>query len=357
MNKIKNVTIIAHGFGVGGYSGEKRVYLEAIKALEENNLNITIISFFKPVWNNKYNVKYLIPFSFSRFDKYQRLLVWLLARKEKNTDLFLNLSGVPIPLSRIAKHVIYAGAPVIANVPSKYSTSILWRLYLKPWAFIVNNLKREAKRAFFIANSYYSKKAIEQVYETKVSKVIYPPVDVEFYSKAFNENDREPIILTIGRFERGKMLENTIKVASMASVKAILVGSLSDVKYYNWLRGLAKDLDANVRFMPNLSSEELLKIMRISSIYFHPTIGEHFGIPVVEAMSAGLIPIVPKESGASEIVPDFSYSNLEEASNLVKSLVTPPISLRREIQKKALNFNSNRFRAELIKYLFSLENH
>lgn len=357
MDRIKNVTVIAHGFGVKGYSGEKKVYLEAIKALDENNLNITIISFFKPVWDSKYNVKYLVPFKFTRFDKYQRLLVWLIARREKNTDIFLNLSGVPIPLSRIAKHVIYAGAPAIANVPSKYSTSILWRLYLKPWAIVVNNLKKEAKRAFFIANSYYSKNAIEQVYEINVGKVIYPPVDVEFYSRAYNEGDRDPIVLTIGRFERGKMLENTIKVASMANVKAILVGSLSDEKYYNRLKELAKNLNANVEFMPNLSSEELLKVMRVSSIYFHPTVGEHFGIPVVEAMSAGLIPIVPEESGASEIVPDFSYRDLEGALNLVKSFINPPISLRREMQKKAWSFNSNRFRAELVEYLFNLGNH
>ncbi|MCY0859042.1 MAG: glycosyltransferase family 4 protein [Sulfolobaceae archaeon] len=354
MERIKNVTVIAHGFGVKGFSGEKRVYLEAIKALQENGIGFKIVSFFKPSWTNEYEVKYLLPFQFTRFDKYQRLLIWFIARRQRDTDLFLNLSGVPIPLSNISKHVIYAGAPAIANVPTKYSSSLFWRLYIKPWSLIIKRLREEAKKAIFIANSYYSKKAIEEVYQTNVEKVIYPPVNVEFFSKAFNENDREPIILTIGRFERGKMLENTIKVSSRAKVKAVIVGTLSDKKYFEELNKLAKELNADVTFLPNIRDEELLDIMRKASVYFHPTIGEHFGIPVVEAMSAGLIPIVPKESGSSEVVPEFSYSNLEEASDLVLKVINSGVTLRREIQKRALAFSSSRFRRELIDSIFRL---
>ncbi len=48
-----------------------------------------------------------------------------------------------------------------------------------------------------------------------------------------------------------------------------------------------------IRFEINASLDTLLYIMRESSVYFHPMIGDHFGVSVVEAIAAGLIPVVP----------------------------------------------------------------
>ncbi|MEM3324507.1 MAG: glycosyltransferase, partial [Metallosphaera sp.] len=81
-------------------------------------------------------------------------------------------------------------------------------------------------------------------------------------------------------------------------------------------------------------------------VYFHPTIGEHFGTPVVEAMSAGLIPVVPRESGASEVSP-WSYRDLEEAKDLVLNALKVPSSKRKELNVKAQEFRKDTFQEKM----------
>ncbi len=48
--------------------------------------------------------------------------------------------------------------------------------------------------------------------------------------------------------------------------------------------------------------------MRKSKVYFHPMVGEHFGISIVEAMAAGLVPVVSDVGGPTEFVPKNTIS-------------------------------------------------
>ncbi|AWR94715.1 glycosyltransferase [Acidianus brierleyi] len=342
MREIKKVAVIAHGYGYRGYSGEGKVYLEGVNALKDHNLDYILVTFSKLNINDN---EYVVPFKFRRFDKYQRLLVWFAARRIKPL-FFLNLSGVPIPLSKISPHIIYAGAPAISSAPTKYSSSLFWKAYLFPFKIIAKKLSEEAKKSYIIANSFYSLRKIEEAYNTRVRKVIYPPVDVDFYKKAFTEK-RSEIFLSIGRIEKGKMLENSIKLSAKSGIKGIIIGSLGDRKYLEYLYRLVKELEANIEIYTDLASDKILEIMKIASVYFHPTIGEHFGIPVIESMSAGLIPIVPRESGSYEIVPEYSYNNLDEASSLLKNVIYTDIKTRKELSEKADFFNSKRFKDQL----------
>ncbi|AOL15808.1 glycosyl transferase family 1 [Sulfolobus sp. A20] len=354
MREIK-VAVIAHGLGMSKtYSGEGNVYKTVFEMLNEEKIQYIAVSFSKP-YDLFLPSVYSLPFHLSKFDKYQRLLSYYTAKKVK-PKLYINLSGVPLPLSNLAPHIIYAGAPSISNVPSKYNRSLIWKLYLLPFRTIVNRMKDEAKRAKIIANSRYSAKAIAEVYNIQEPEVIYPPVDVEFYSKAYNENSRDNAFLTIGRIERGKMLENSILLSAKTGIKGIIVGSLNEKSYMQKLIKLRNKLNADIEIYTNLGREELLKIMEKVKIYFHPTMGEHFGIPVIEAMSSGLIPIVPKESGAYEIVPEFSYSDIDEASKILKDLIEDKrdIEIRREMKKRSLGFDKVTFKNKFMSKILTL---
>jgi glycosyltransferase involved in cell wall biosynthesis len=48
-------------------------------------------------------------------------------------------------------------------------------------------------------------------------------------------------------------------------------------------------------------------------------VGEHFGMAVLEAMAAGLIPVVPNEGGLTEFVPQkYQFDTLEKAAEIIK---------------------------------------
>ncbi|WP_338600327.1 glycosyltransferase family 4 protein [Sulfolobus tengchongensis] len=353
MKKIK-VAVIAHGLGMSkGYSGEGNVYKTFFEMLNERNIDYIAVSFSKP-YDRTIPSIYSLPFHLPKLDKYQRLLTYFTAKKIK-PDLYLNASGIPIPLSDIAPHIIYSGAPAISNLPSKYNRSLFWKLYLLPFRVIINRIKDEAKRAKIIANSRYSAKAIAEVYQISEPDVIYPPVDVEYFLKAYNENEREDFFITVARIERGKTLENAILLSAKSGIKGVIVGSLNEKSYLKKLNEMKRKLNANVEIYTNLPRDELSKILSKAKVYFHPTVGEHFGIPVIEAMATGTIPIVPKESGAYEVVPEFSYSNIEEAVDILKELIeNKNIELRREMKRRALSFNKENFKQKIFDKISSI---
>lgn len=56
------------------------------------------------------------------------------------------------------------------------------------------------------------------------------------------------------------------------------------------------------------------------SIYVHPALFEPFGITVLEAMSAGLLPVVTKQTGISEVLKDNGLKNLLARDNKPETL-------------------------------------
>ena len=90
--------------------------------------------------------------------------------------------------------------------------------------------------------------------------------------------------------------------------------------YYSELKQMVLDLGLTdyITFEINASLDKLLSIIRESRVYFHPMIGEHFGMSVLEAMAAGLIPVVPNEGGLIEFVPqEYQFNTIEQAAEII----------------------------------------
>lgn len=102
----------------------------------------------------------------------------------------------------------------------------------------------------------------------------------------------------------------------------IIVGNLDEYNHghYISLKEMVDDLNLKdyVRFEIDASIDKLVLNMKKSKVYFHPRSGEHFGILIVEAMSAGLIPVVPDKGEQTEFVPaKYQYNTLEQASQII----------------------------------------
>lgn len=222
-----------------------------------------------------------------------------------------------------------------------------------------------------LTNSYFSKRAIEKLYGSAVKPiVIYPPVDVEkFRTNALHSNERENLILVISRFSPDKQLENVVDICRILvndlklNANMVLVGNIAagDDRYLEMLRRLTQKhgLNDNLVIEVDASFDRLLELMRKSKVYLHPFAGEPFGISTVEAMSAGLIPVVPDEGGYTEFVPEYyQFHTHQQAADIIgKILIASDNNMqteRAQLSESVSKFSNERYQAELRKVIESL---
>jgi glycosyltransferase involved in cell wall biosynthesis len=198
------------------------------------------------------------------------------------------------------------------------------------------------RNSTILTNSEYSRKAILDTYGIDDAIVLSPPVDVDTFRNlalsssssppSIDDDDdgREDIILVLSRIDPEKNIENAINFAKTLNENKIgkgmiIAGSLDPYfyGYYNKLKKMVMDLNLNdyITFEIDASFDKLLSVMRRCKAYFHPRSGEHFGMSIVEAMSAGLIPVVPDVGGQTEFVPrKYQFHELNQAAQITSSV-------------------------------------
>ena len=203
-----------------------------------------------------------------------------------------------------------------------------------------------------ITNSEYSRTAIVNACGLDNIYILSPPIDIETFRNvalmANGDDETNDIILVISRIAPHKKIENAIKLAKILKDNNVgkemkIVGNLYYYffDYYSELKQMVLDLGLTdyITFEINASLEKLLSIIRQSRVYFHPMIGEHFGMAVLEAMAAGLIPVVPNQGGVTEFVPQkYQFNTIEHAAEIIMHIFDhlpkkEPIELQNDIYK------------------------
>lgn len=110
---------------------------------------------------------------------------------------------------------------------------------------------------------------------------------------------------------------------------------------------LQYNLENNIKINPNVSFQELQEQVKESKLWIHPTPEVPFGISIVEAMSADLIPIVPDNGGATEFVPpQYQYRTIEDASNMIYKIlknINRKYDGKIEMEKQKIKKLANKF--------------
>ena len=182
-----------------------------------------------------------------------------------------------------------------------------------------------------ITNSEFSRRAIVNAFGLDHIYILSPPIDIDTFRNvalmANGDDETNDTILVISRIAPHKNIENAIKLAKILKDNNVgkgmkIVGNLYYYffDYYSELKQMVLDLGLTdyITFEINASLDKLLSIIRESRVYFHPMIGEHFGMAVLEAMAAGLIPVVPNEGGLTEFVPqEYQFNTIEQAAEII----------------------------------------
>lgn len=269
----------------------------------------------------------------------------------KQYDLLFYLTDGSIFISSAKRNILHIQTPLVGQ-PAR---SIWGKIKLKFWDSIIYNSKFTQR---------YSRKNWP-----KASVVIYPPADIN----KIKPLEKKKYILSVGRFfgflkdKKHEIIINTFK--DLFRDKRVrgwslhLVGSASegDKSYLDRLKKLAAGLPIN--FYPNLGYDELVKLYGQSSIYWHasgfgeedPTKMEHFGISTVEAMAAGLVPVVIGKGGQTEIVEHGKSGYLWDSLDEFKGFTLRVIEnidilgkMSREVQKRSKKFSKESFAKQIL---------
>src|SRR5215204_1376520 len=254
-------------------------------------------------------------------------------------------------------------------------TSKIWKLYIKPYLFISNNINYDndidfshLRKGTIIANSNYTRNAIKKVWNID-STVIYPPCPqhsfpVEDKIKKIEKKDTELMtVCSLGRFVPEKKYETILQIAKhRPQIKFELIGGVADdkISYFNSLKNKASE---NVTFHVNATENQKMEILKRSKILLHSFKGEHFGIALIEAMSAGLIPISHNSGAAKEdnIVDEkYRYNDdLDSALNCLDIAISEwNLDKASQLRQYAQNFSMENYNKNLKQFITNwIESH
>jgi len=289
-----------------------------------------------------------------RLTVYKRFFTEYISKVSGDYDLVLETqSNIPSPTD-----ISYIHYPAWTDFLKEKGKSPHWRLYDWIVKLYASTLKNEITPGRVLTNSSWTAAQIFKVHHI-VADIVYPPVDVEYFSRVYSNENREKLIVTTSRFVAGKMLHKVVDVAAkLRDYTFVLIGSTTEhsQKILESIERKIKEQGLNnVIVETNLPRSRVLKYLETARFYLHPEFPEHFGISIVEAMAAGAVPIVYRDGGAwhdvvSRVSDVLGYGSIEEVPGIVKRLEssTDYLELRRKSMEVSRMFTYENFKRNLL---------
>lgn len=160
---------------------------------------------------------------------------------------------------------------------------------------------------FQMSNSTWTYEHMTNIWPQVKSAKLFPPCSTELYRSTTDAQMRANIIVSFAQFrpeKRHKMQVDIFKkvVNKYPNMKLHIVGSTrdpSDQALFDELQGYINQLGLgnDVILRPNLPFVEVKKLFSNAKLGIHTMRDEHFGISIIEMMSAGLVTIAHNSAG------------------------------------------------------------
>lgn len=224
-----------------------------------------------------------------------------------------------------------------------------------------------------ICNSEFTKNVVDKEYGfSDKSVVIYPPVDVASFRP---KKKKENIILYVGRFSElaqskgQEVLVQVFKKMNLVNWQLVLAGGV-EVGADKFLKKLRKKIGSrNIEIMESPSFGELKELYGRAKIFWsasgygvdeekEPMRVEHLGITPIEAMSAGVVPIIFAAGGHKETVKNeftgFLWKTKKGLLMKTRKLVKDPKlmnQMAKNAKEESQKYSYDRFEKEIINLL------
>lgn len=198
------------------------------------------------------------------------------------------------------------------------------------------------------------------------AEVLYPPARMV---EPAPEADRTRTVVTVGRIGGGgtdkghRLAADTFRRASLDGWQLCIAGALNYREAAAEKGALREIGGASVSVRADPTRRDVEQLYRTSRIYWHfaghgsppgSVHNEHFGISVVEAMSAGTVPLAFASAGPWEILAGIDYClwrSVDEVIEKTRELAAKE-GLRRDLaaecRRRADDFRSERFEHDAV---------
>ncbi|MEM2291969.1 MAG: glycosyltransferase [Nitrososphaerota archaeon] len=301
---------------------------------------------------------------------YSRFVQWFLrdflyvSKLRGNYDLMINTKPLlPITFADVMYMHFFSFPGSLEVYYEKYKNALM-KVYKIPHDVMIGlsaeTFNKSKFKPIVMTNSHFSKQVIMEHLDVKPI-VVYPPVNVEKYLPLSKHKERRNFILTISRIEEGKGLDIIPEIAKKVSgAKFVIIGSVSSGVYFYHLCKLIRNMGVadKITIIPNANENVKKALLAQAKIFLHPMKYEHFGIAIVEAMAAGLVPLVNKTGGPWTDILDYkqgvygyAFEEVDSCGTFIAEILKDN-NLRREVAERAIErsryFNDKTFRNKLI---------
>jgi glycosyltransferase involved in cell wall biosynthesis len=165
-------------------------------------------------------------------------------------------------------------------------------------------------------------------------------------------------------FKKQQVMVNAFKHMIDSGLKAwnfVVITSIRDTSNEQFQAMISSARGYPIEFLINKNNRELWEFYNKAKIYWHasgygedlekyPHFAEHFGISTVEAMGAGVVPIVINAGGQKEIIVDgengLLWNTLEELQEKTRQLIHDKAGwekMSKNARQRAQDFSKERF--------------
>jgi len=185
--------------------------------------------------------------------------------------------------------------------------------------YLVEHEVQEAKMAEAILGaskvafiSHYVKNVWQEIFAKRglpfpeeKTAIVHHGVDLTRFTPDPSQRTEPFVIGMAGQFRRTQGLQAIFEISRRLQFphSLVLVGSMTPEYRRVFDAGMINpDLSARTTHIPWVPAEELPNYYRQMSCFYHPNIGEPFGIVVAEALACGVPVVCPRYGGPAEFV-------------------------------------------------------
>jgi alpha-1,3-mannosyltransferase len=184
----------------------------------------------------------------------------------------------------------------------------------------------------------------------KTSILIENGVDIGKFADSASRSPQRRIV-TIGRFSVNKRLDHLLDVVAVLKARnpewhLDIIGSESDLKEVDLRREIgARALDTSVTLSISPDNDMIAHMIRGASLFASASEYEGFGLVALEAMSAGLLPVVNGNAAYTNLAASHpllrvtDFSDPQTAADVLESaylaLAADPAGIRRTLMQEA----------------------